>query len=52
VDPDTKARLFEVEHEVRSFTHPMAFRPLVNRNAAQRQRTFQRGRDPFYPGAA
>ena len=52
VDPDTKARLFEVEHEVRSFTHPMAFRPLVNRNAAQRQRTFQRGRDAFYPGAA
>ena len=51
VDPDTRAPLFEIEHEVRSFTHPMAFRPLVNRNPAQRQRTYARGRDAFVPDA-
>ena len=51
VDPDTRAPLFEIEHEVRSFTHPMAFRPLVNRNPAQRQRTYARGRDAFTPDA-
>jgi len=49
VDPDTRAPLFEIEHEVRSFTHPMALRPLVNRNPAQRQRTYARGRDAFVP---
>jgi len=36
---------------VRSATHPMFMRPLVSRNAAQQQRTYQRGRDAFYPGA-
>jgi catechol 2,3-dioxygenase-like lactoylglutathione lyase family enzyme len=51
VDPDTRAPLFEIEHEVRSFTHPMAFRPLVNRNPAQRQRVYARGRDAFVPNA-
>ena len=51
VDPDMGAPLFEIEHEVRSFTHPMAFRPLVNRNPAQRQRTYARGRDAFSPDA-
>jgi hypothetical protein len=50
VDPDTLARLFVVEHEVRSLTHPMYGRPLVNRNAAQRQSTYVRGRDAFVPG--
>jgi hypothetical protein len=29
----------------------MAFRPLVNRNPAQRQRTYARGRDAFVPDA-
>src|SRR3990172_10708554 len=51
VDPDTGAPLFEIEPEARSFTHPMAFRPLVNRNPAQRQRTYARGRDAFVPDA-
>jgi len=37
---------------VRSVTHPMYLRPLVNRNAAQRQRTYARGRDAFVPGMA
>jgi hypothetical protein len=50
VDPDTNKCLFVIEHEVRSFTHPMFLRPLVNRNPAQRQATYERGRDAFYPG--
>jgi hypothetical protein len=49
VDPDTGRRLFELEHEVRSVTHPLYLRPLVNRNPAQRQPTYQRGRDAFRP---
>lgn len=47
VDPDTGQPLFVVEHEVRSLTHPMYARPLVNRNPSQRQRTYVRGRDAF-----
>src|SRR5262249_18502321 len=50
VDPDTREHLCTIEHEVRCFTHPMYGRPLVNRNAAQRQATYQRGRDAFVPG--
>ncbi len=50
VDPDTGDLLFTIEHEVRSFTHPMFLRPLVNRNPAQRQATYARGRDAFVPG--
>jgi hypothetical protein len=50
IDPDTRQVLFTIEHEVRSFTHPMFLRPMVNRNPAQRQATFQRGRDAFVPG--
>src|SRR5215475_14348880 len=34
VDLDTGRHLFTIEHEVRSFTHPMCLRPLVNRNPA------------------
>jgi len=34
VDPDDGRVLFEVEHEIRSMTHPLFMRPLVNRNAA------------------
>ena len=51
VDPDTSRVLFTIEHEVRSSTHPMFMRPLVCRNPVQRQMTYQRGRDAFYPGA-
>jgi hypothetical protein len=49
VDLDTKTVLFEIEHEVRSMTNPLYMRPLVNRNAGQTQRGYQRGRDAFYP---
>ena len=50
VDPDTGRPIVEIEHEVRCATHPMYARPLVNRNPAQRQPTYQRGRDAFVPG--
>lgn len=50
VDPDTREPLFRIEHEVRSASHPMYLRPLVNRNPGQRQATYRRGRDAFYPG--
>ena len=35
VDLDSGKHLFTIEHEVRSLTHPMCLRPLVNRNPAQ-----------------
>jgi hypothetical protein len=50
VDPDDGKLLFEIEHEVRSLTHPMYMRPLINRNPVQRQRTYAPGRDAFTPG--
>lgn len=49
-DPETGEALCAIEHEVRCYTHPMFLRPLVNRNPAQRQPTYQRGRDAFVPG--
>jgi hypothetical protein len=45
IDPDTRAVLFTVEHEVRSQTHPMYGRPLVNRNPAQSSRNYRPGHD-------
>ena len=50
VDPETRRVLFTIEHEVRSLRSPLYLRPLVNRNPAQRQPTYQRGRDAFVPG--
>jgi hypothetical protein len=37
--------LFTVEHEVRSATHPMYMRPMVNRNPAQTNRNYAFGHD-------
>jgi hypothetical protein len=51
VDPDTGRVLFTIEHEVRSLRSPLYLRPLVNRNPAQRQPTYERGRDAFVPVA-
>jgi hypothetical protein len=48
IDPDSGARLFEIEHEVRSLKHPMWGRAFVNRNPAQSQRNYLRGCDAFY----
>ena len=45
IDLDTGRHLFTIEHEVRSLTHPMFFRPLVNRNPAQTARNYANGYD-------
>lgn len=45
VDLDTREVLFTVEHEVRSQTHPMFGRPLVNRNPALSNRDYKPGHD-------
>lgn len=45
VDLDTREVLFTVEHEVRSQTHPMFGRPLLNRNPAITNRGYQPGHD-------
>jgi hypothetical protein len=50
VEPESGRVLFTIEHEVRSLRSPLYLRPLVNRNPAQRQPTYQRGRDAFVPG--
>lgn len=47
VDPDSGKTLFAIEHEVRSLTHPLYARPLVNRNPAQTNRNYTRGQDIF-----
>ena len=47
VDPAGGAALFTIEHEVRSLTHPLYARPLVNRNPAQSNRNYVRGHDAF-----
>ena len=43
VDPVDGRVLFRVEHEVRSLTHPLYGRPLVNRNPYQTNREFANG---------
>ena len=45
VDLDTGKHLFTIEHEVRSLTHPMFLRPLVNRNPTQTARNYAQGHD-------
>jgi hypothetical protein len=45
VDLDSGQHLFTIEHEVRSLTHPMFLRPLVNRNPAQTGRNYSAGHD-------
>jgi hypothetical protein len=47
VDPADGRHLFTVEHEVRSATHPMYLRPLVNRNPAQTNRNYADGHDQW-----
>jgi hypothetical protein len=49
VDPRDGRHLFTVEHEVRSATHPMYLRPLVNRDPAQTNRNYAHGHDQW-PG--
>jgi len=47
VDPADGTKLFTIEHEVRSLTHPLYARPLVNRNPEQSNRNYVRGHDAF-----
>jgi hypothetical protein len=47
VDPADGRHLFTVEHEVRSATHPMYLRPLINRNPAQSNRNYAHGHDQW-----
>jgi hypothetical protein len=47
VDVDSNEVLFELEHEVRSLKHPLYARPLVNRNPAQTNSGYVRGKDAF-----
>ncbi|HEX5321638.1 MAG TPA: hypothetical protein VFW46_20940 [Stellaceae bacterium] len=49
VDIDTGKVLFTIEHEIRSMTHPLYLRPLVNRNPAQTNRTYSLGGDAWNP---
>jgi hypothetical protein len=39
--------LFTIEHEIRSATHPMYLRPLVNRNPLQTNQTYAAGHDQW-----
>jgi len=43
IDPDTGAKLFQIEHEVRSLRHPFYARPLVNRDPRRTNMSFARG---------
>jgi hypothetical protein len=45
IDLDGGRHLFAVEHEVRSVTHPMCLRQLVNRNPALTNRNYAHGHD-------
>jgi hypothetical protein len=45
VDLESGKVLFSVEHEVRSVTHPMFLRPLVNRNPATTNQNYANGYD-------
>ena len=47
VDLESGRHLFTIEHEVRSFTHPMFLRPLVNRNATLSNRNYAAGHDQW-----
>ena len=47
VDLDTGKVLFQIEHEIRSMTHPLYARPLVNRNPAQTNRNYIMGGDAW-----
>ena len=47
VDLDCGQVVFTIEHEVRSMTHPMFARPLVNRDPDNSIRTFAAGHEEF-----
>ena len=45
VDPDSGKKLYSIEHEIRSMTHPIYGRSLINRNPAQTNNSFAPGYD-------
>jgi hypothetical protein len=45
VDPDTGEKLYELEHEVRSMTHPLYGHAFINRNPDQTNRAYGPGYD-------
>jgi hypothetical protein len=45
VDPDSGDLLYELEHEIRSITHPLFARPMINRNPAQSNQDYRPGHD-------
>jgi hypothetical protein len=47
VDPRDDKKLFQIEHEVRSMKHRLFNRPLVNRNHAITNMTYEYGQDAF-----
>jgi hypothetical protein len=47
VDLASGRHLFTVEHEVRSATHLMYLRQLINRNPAQTNRNYAHGHDQW-----
>jgi hypothetical protein len=49
VDLKSGKKLFTIEHEIRSMTHPMFARPLLNRNPQQTNRHYIPGRDGWVP---
>ncbi|MFV2089452.1 MAG: hypothetical protein ACC642_02240 [Pseudomonadales bacterium] len=49
VDPETGQTLTEIEHEVRSLSHAMYHRHLVNRNPAVNFFTYRKGNEIFTP---
>jgi hypothetical protein len=47
VDLESGKPLFTIEHEVRSATHPMYLRPMINRNPAQTNNNYASGHDQW-----
>jgi hypothetical protein len=47
VDLANGKHLFTIEHEVRSATHPMYLRPLINRNPAVTNQTYAHGHEQW-----
>ncbi len=51
VDPDSGEFLYTIEHEVRSLSHAMYRRSLVNRNPETNFFTYRKGNEQFSPAA-
>ena len=45
IDPSNGNKLFKIEHEIRSMSHPLYGRPFVNRNPIQTNRNYRPGHD-------